>query len=143
MTRKAASDLPYIAACQTGQKIIVRNSDPMMHNVDVTPTRPGNRPFNKVQPAGFPDFMLVFNSPEEFIRFKCDIHAWMFAYVSVFDHPWFAVSSEEGQYRIHNVPPGRYTVVAEHRKSGALQQKVEMRDRDVKLDFTFPAKGGA
>jgi serine protease Do len=109
---------------------------------NVTPTSPGNKPFNKAQPTGSQDFMLVFNSPENFVRFKCDIHAWMFAYVSVFDHPWFAVSSQDGQYRIHNVPPGRYTVVAEHRKSGTLQQNVEVRDHDVKLDFTFPAKGG-
>ena len=128
---------PYIAACQTGQKIIVRNSDPVMHNVHTTPKVPGNKEFNVVQMPHSPDVTLQFNEPEDFLRFKCDVHPWMFAYVSVFDHPWFSVSASDGAYRIHDVPPGRYTVIAMHRKAGSLKKTVDVTKEDVQLDFTF------
>jgi hypothetical protein len=64
----------------------------------------------------------------------------MFAYVSVFDHPFFSVSDQEGSYRIHNVPAGHYTVVAAHRKAGSVEKTVDVRNQDVRLDFVFGTK---
>lgn len=133
---------PYISACQTGQKIIVRNSDPVLHNVHVTPDKPGNAEENQAQMPHGPDLTFEFHAPEEFVRFKCDVHPWMFAYVSVFDHPYFSVSDRSGAYRIHNVPPGHYTVEALHRKAGKEEQTVDVSDHDVKLDFTFKKSAG-
>ena len=140
--QKGCEYTPYVSACQTGQKIMVRNSDPVLHNVHATPRKRGNKEQNMAQMAHGPDVTLVFNAPENFLRFKCDVHPWMFAYVSVFDNPHFAVSGEDGAYRIHDVPPGQYTVVAMHRKAGTLKQKIEVQDQDVKLDFTFGHKAG-
>jgi len=135
--QKGCEYTPYVSACQTGQKIVVRNSDPVLHNVHLTPKRRGNREQNRAQMPHGPDISFVLNAPEPFVRFKCDVHRWMFAYVCVFEHPWFSVSSEDGTYRIHNVPPGKYTIVAMHRKAGTLKKKVEVKDQDVKLDFAF------
>lgn len=134
---------PYIAACQTGQKILVRNSDPVLHNVHVTPTASDNPEENQAQMPNSGDLSFSFKAPEEFVRFKCDVHPWMFAYVSVFDHPWFAVSAKDGTFRIHNVPPGEYTLEAAHRKAGKQTQKIVVKDQDVKVDFTFEAKPGS
>jgi plastocyanin len=131
---------PYVAACQTGQKIIVKNLDPVLHNVHVTPTNPDNPQENQAQLPKGPDLAFSFKAPEEFIRFKCDVHPWMFAYVSVFDNPYFCVTDKEGHYRIHNVPPGHYTVVAMHRKAGTQEQAVTVGNQDVKLDLTFAPK---
>jgi len=131
---------PYVAACQTGQKIIVKNSDPVLHNVHVTPENSGNKEENRAQAPHAPDLTFVFHAPEEFVRFKCDVHAWMFAYVSVFDHPYFSVSGHDGSYRIHDVPPGHYTVVAMHRKDGAQEKQVDVKNEAVRLDFTFGPK---
>ncbi len=139
--QKGCQYTPYISACQTGQTIIVRNSDPVLHNVHVIPQNPKNQEVNRAQVPGGPDIKLTLNAPEPFVLFKCDVHPWMFAFVSVFDHPYFSVSGEDGHYRIHNVPPGSYTIVARHRKAGTLQQNVVVRDQDVKLDFTFKAMG--
>lgn len=138
--QKGCEYLPYISACQTGQKIIVKNLDPVLHNVHVTPDVKGNSEENRAQMPSGPDLTFTFNAPEEFLRFKCDVHPWMFAYVSVFDHPYFSVSTKDGTYRIHNVPPGQYTVTAMHRKEGTLEQTVEIRNQDAKLDFTFEQK---
>ncbi|MFN7137987.1 MAG: hypothetical protein ACK4UN_01465 [Limisphaerales bacterium] len=111
--------IPYVAAVQTGQKVLVRNSDPLFHNVHTTPTASGNREMNKAQMPKAPDLEFVFQAPEPFLRFKCDVHPWMFSYVSVFDHPYFAVTDKNGNFSITNIPPGKYTLHAQHRRAGA------------------------
>jgi len=137
--QKGCLYLPYVSACQTGQKVVVKNLDPVLHNVHVTPKNPGNAEENRAQLPHGPDLTFMFNAPENFVRFKCDVHPWMFAYVSVFDHPFFSVSGKEGNYRIHDVPPGHYTVVAMHRKAGTVEKRVDVGNHDVRLDFTFGA----
>ena len=43
------------------------------------------------------------------VRVFCDIHSHMSAFILVFAHRYFAVTDDEGRYRIDNVPPGTYT----------------------------------
>lgn len=131
---------PQILAIQTGQKLLVRNSDKCVHNVRCTPTVSGNEEHNDVQMAGAPDLTYTFPKPEMFITFRCDIHQWMFAWVSVFDNPYFDISGKGGKFVIKNVPPGKYTVVADHRKLGAQSQVVQVGNKDVTVNFTFTMK---
>jgi plastocyanin len=131
---------PQILAIQTGQKLVVKNSDNCIHNVHCTPTVPGNDEHNDVQMAGAADLTYTFPQPEMFLRFKCDVHPWMFAWVSVIDSPYFCVSDTGGKFVIKNVPPGKYTVEADHRKLGSQTQDVEVKDSDVTVNFTFEAK---
>jgi plastocyanin len=44
------------------------------------------------------------------VRVFCDIHPNMSAFILVFAHRYFAVTDEDGRYRLDNVPPGTYTV---------------------------------
>jgi plastocyanin len=131
---------PQILAIQTGQKLIVRNSDQCIHNVHCTPAVAGNEEHNDAQMAGGADLTYTFPKPEMFLRFKCDVHPWMFAWVSVVDSPYFCVSSPGGKFVIKNVPPGKYTVEADHRKLGSQTQNVEVKDSDVTVNFTFEVK---
>ena len=131
---------PQILAIQTGQKLIVKNSDNCVHNVHCTPAVAGNDEHNDVQMPGGADLTYTFPKPEMFLRFKCDVHPWMFAWVSVFDSPYFSVSDKDGKFVIKNVPPGKYTVEANHRKLGAQTQDVEVADKDVTVNFTFNVK---
>ena len=140
LDQKGCLYTPTILAIQTGQKLVVKNSDPCVHNVHATPAMPGNPESNQVQMPGGADLNFVYAQPEMFLRFKCDVHPWMFAWVSVFDHPFFAVSSADGKFVIKNVPPGKYTVEAAHRKLGTQTQDVEVKDADVTANFTFAVK---
>jgi hypothetical protein len=36
----------------------------------------------------------------------------MSAFILVFGHPFFAITDDEGRYRIDSVPPGNYNVIA-------------------------------
>jgi plastocyanin len=131
---------PQILAMQTGQKLMVKTSDSCIHNVHCVPAVSGNPESNQVQMPGGPDLTYVFPKPELFMKFKCDVHPWMFAWVSVFDSPYYSLSGKEGKFVIKNVPPGKYTVEADHRKLGALTRDVEVKDSDVTVNFAFDVK---
>jgi plastocyanin len=140
LDQKGCLYTPTILAIQTGQKLVVKNSDPCVHNVHATPAGPGNPETNQEQAPGAADLTYTFTQPEMFLRFKCDVHPWMFAWVSVFDSPYFCVSDKDGKFVIKNVPPGKYTVEAAHRKLGTQTQDVEVKDSDVNANFVFAVK---
>ena len=66
------------------------------------------------------------------VPFKCDVHGWMNAYVGVLDHPYFAVSKEDGSFEIKGLPPGTYTIEAWHEKLGATTQSVTIGAKESK-----------
>jgi len=141
LDQKGCEYLPPIQAVQTGQKILVNNSDPVLHNVHTLPAVAGNDEKNQAQAPNGPPLTFVFSKPENFLKFKCDVHPWMFAWISVFDHPYFAVSGKDGSFKIANVPPGKYTLQAAHRKAGTATQQIEVKAGETaKLDFTLEAK---
>jgi plastocyanin len=135
MDQKGCVYTPSILAVQTGQKIVVKNSDACIHNVHAKPTVDGNEEHNDVQMPGGADLTYTFPKPEPFLKFQCDVHPWMFAWVTVIDSPYFAISDKDGKFTIKNVPPGKYTVEAAHRKLGSQTQKVEVKDSDVTVNF--------
>jgi len=138
LDQKGALYIPQILAIQTGQKLTVKNSDQLVHNVHTQPA--ANPESNQVQMGGGPDLTYTFDKPEMFLKFKCDVHPWMFAWVSVFDHPYFAVSDKDGKYTIKNVPPGKYTLEAAHRKLGTETAEIEVKDGGAAQSFTFEVK---
>src|SRR5262249_4421621 len=52
------------------------------------------------------------------ISVQCDIHPWMKAYIRVFNHPYFAVTDEDGKFTIKDAPAGEWRIVVWQEKSG-------------------------
>ena len=140
LDQKGCLYTPQIMVIQTGQKLLVRNSDQCVHNVHNVPKVAGNVERNEPQMPGGADLTFTFPKPEMFLKFECNSHPWMFAWVSVFDNPYFDISDKEGKFTIKNVPPGKYTLVAAHYKAGTQAHEVEVADKDVTVNFTFEAK---
>jgi plastocyanin len=149
--QKACEYIPQILAVQTGQTILARNSDPVMHNVHTTPVAPGNKEENKGQGAGAPDLKFTIPAQESFLRFKCDVHPWMFAWVTVVDHPYFAVTGKDGTFTIKDVPPGKYKIEALHRRAHlvpnsrpaeykGIEKEIEVTADGAKMDFVVELK---
>jgi plastocyanin len=138
LDQKGCVYTPTILAVQTGQKLIVKNSDPCVHNVHTVPAV--NEMVNQVQMPGGADLTFTFDKPEPFLKFQCDVHPWMFAWVSVFDHPYFAISGKDGKFTIKNVPPGKYTLEAAHRKLGKQTAEIEVKADGAAQNFTFEVK---
>jgi len=141
LDQKGCEYVPQILAVQTEQKIQIKNSDPVLHNIhDLPNPDSGNKEQNMAQMPNGPELSFAFSKPEDFLKFKCDVHPWMFAWVSVFDHPYFAVSGKDGSFKIANVPPGKYTLKAAHRKAGVITQEIEVKDGAPPVQLTIEAK---
>jgi hypothetical protein len=138
ITQRACQFHPYISALQLGQGVSVENLDPVMHNVHFDPGPGGNPALNRAQMPKRRPIEVTFTEAEDFIRLKCDVHPWQFAYISVIEHPFFAVTGLDGRFQIEGLPPGDYTVTATHRKAGTLTQQFKMNAHDSpQLEFTF------
>ena len=89
--------------------------------------------------AGGPVTLRSFDTPELMIRLKCDVHPWMFAYISVVEHPWFAVSDVNGAYQLpQGLPVGRYKLTAVHQKSGVQTKDIVVKKgQPVVANFQF------
>ena len=127
---------PRVLGIRTGQPLAIRNSDPLLHNVRADGQL--NQPFNMGHPIQGTTFNRTFNTSEVMVPFRCDVHAWMHAWVGVLDHPLFGVTSSNGRVTLAGVPPGTYTVEAWHEKLGRKTQQVIVGAKDSKdVAFTF------
>ena len=125
---------PRLQGVRVGQKLLIRNSDPYIHNTRSLSLR--NRAFNIGQPPGTEDRERVFQRPEGPIRLGCDFHKWMAAWVFALDHPFFAVTDERGRFEIKGLPPGEYTLEAWHEELGEQRSTLRIEGAAT-ADFTF------
>jgi hypothetical protein len=131
---------PHVLGLRVTQPLEIGNSDNTMHNVHGMPET--NREFNFGQVVAGLKNTVAFTAPEVMIPFKCDVHAWMNAYIGVVNHPYFAVTGNGGKFEMKTVPPGTYTIEAWHEKLGRQTQSVTLGEKDTK-DITFTFKAGA
>lgn len=129
---------PHVLGLQTGQEVTIVNSDPTLHNVHSLSK--DNPSFNVAQPKQGMTLSKTFDKPEIF-KVKCEVHTWMGAYIGVFDHPFFAVTGDDGTFKLEKLPPGEYTLEAWHEKYGTQTMKVTVEKTGAKTaDFTFKGK---
>ncbi len=131
--------LPRVLGIQTNQILQVINSDPVTHNIH--PMAEINREWNHSQGAGDEPLARKFIKPEIMIPVKCNIHHWMRAYIGVVDHPYFAVSKDDGSFALSGLPPGTYTIGVWHESLGTQEQEVTVPSRgNAALNITFKGK---
>ncbi len=130
---------PRVQGVRVGQTVLTRNSDPFIHNVRSLSVK--NRPFNIAQPPKTPDRERVFGRVEGPIRLGCDFHRWMTAYLFVMDHPFYAVTDENGRFKIEGLPVGEYTLEAWHEEFGDQRTAITVgASGAAEADFTFKPK---
>lgn len=122
MDQRGCVYVPRVFGVQVGQPIDIVNSDATIHNVHALPMR--NQEFNESQNRVGMRTTKIFTVPEVMVRFKCDFHGWMAAYVGVMGHPYFAVTDASGAFSIPGLPPGTYTLEAWHETFGTRTQRV-------------------
>ena len=129
--------VPHVVAVQTGQPLILKSSDNTMHNVQFQCVQ--NPPYN----FGFPgpgSRQITLTAAEPPFRVKCGVHPWMTAWIGVFGHPYFDVTSVDGSFSISHVPPGTYTLAAWQEVLPQQQQTVTVTDATTtNVQFTFPS----
>jgi plastocyanin len=134
MDQRNETFVPHVLAITTGTTVNFPNSDNFYHNVfSLSKTRAfdlGRYAAGKSRPVRFdrPGIVRVF----------CDIHSHMSAFILVFGHPFFAMTDADGRYRIENVPPGSYGVIAWNEGTSSPPKAITVPDGGIaELDFTL------
>ncbi|HJQ21749.1 MAG TPA: carboxypeptidase-like regulatory domain-containing protein [Gemmatimonadaceae bacterium] len=76
------------------------------------------------------------------VEIRCKEHSFARGYIAVFDHPYFAVTDDKGEFKIDGLPPGTYTVKVWHeRLAQPMTQRVVVQPSGVAhLDATLALK---
>jgi hypothetical protein len=113
--QKNCEFLPYATALHKDQGIVFKSSDPVGHNVRYSgfvnaakniALPPNGSLADKLKPERLP------------MPLNCDIHPWMKGWIMVFDHPFFAITGEDGSFEITGVPAGEQNLVLWQEKVG-------------------------
>jgi hypothetical protein len=116
----------------------VLNKDGIAHNIHTLSVE--NPSFNRLQP-GVRKRMVTRKKDlaiPEIIPLKCDLHSWMNAWIIVVDHPYHALSDDEGGFKISSIPAGTYTAEFWHETLGKQTQEVTVEagaNTEVKVVF--------
>lgn len=135
MDQRNEEFIPHVLAVTVGTVVDFPNDDTTFHNVfSLSPVKGF---WLGRYPAGHSKSVL-FDKPG-IVPISCDIHTHMSAFVLVFNHPYFAVASEDGRYVIPNVPPGPYTLKVWSEVGSAAPRAVvvpsgEIVECDFRLD---------
>ncbi len=127
---------PRVLGVRVGQPLAIRNSDPLLHNVRAEGKI--NQPFNMSTPIEGVSFNRTFATREVMVDVRCDVHAWMRAFVGVLEHPYFGTTGADGRVALNNLPPGTYTIEAWHEQLGVKTQQITIGEKESKdVSFTF------
>ena len=105
---------PRVLAARAGDKLIVKNSASIAHNVNFASPIDGQS-FNKLlQVNAELAVENAFTANRFPIAISCNIHPWMAARIRVFDHPFYATTDANGKFEIKGVPEGTWNIVYWH-----------------------------
>ena len=127
--------VPHVVAVPVGSTVEFPNDDPFFHNVfslsgaasfDLGRYPPGESRSRRFAKPGV-------------VKVYCQIHSHMSAVIRVFDHPWFAIPGDAGQFALEDVPAGERTIVAWHERVGEQRLTVTVAPgHTAKAAFTLP-----
>jgi plastocyanin len=134
MVQRDKTFSPHVLAIPVGSTVEFPNFDPIYHNAfsnyhgqvfDVGLYPPGSTRTVRFRREGI-------------VRVFCNIHPTMSAVIAVLGTPWFAVSEQDGTYRIPDVPAGEYTLKIFHERATAATLELVERRVIVSADTAVP-----
>ena len=109
---------PPVVATRAGASLLVRNSDPLLHNVRAMDD--GAPVFNVMMPIEHLTIDKKLPTAPGLVQLQCDVHPWMHATVVTFAHDLYAVTDADGRFRIDGVPAGHHPLKLWHPRLGEL-----------------------
>ena len=126
---------PDLVVVPIGSTVSFPNMDPIFHNI-YSLSKPkafdlGSYDKGETRKVTFPKPGIV--------DIYCHLHPNMAATIVVTPNRWYARPDRSGKFRIPNVPPGQYTVVAWHKSAGFFRKTIVVENgHDAVTDFFIP-----
>ncbi len=122
MDNRQMAFVPYVAVVTAGAKVTFTNSDPFPHNV----FSPDNEKWDMGMIPAHGSRVRKFEKPSTY-TVLCNVHPNMKAYIVVVPSSYFAKADKGGEFMIHDVPAGKYKLVA-------WAPGVKTEEQDVAVD---------
>jgi plastocyanin len=119
MDQKGMQFVPHVLAILRGTTVRFKNSDAVSHNVFT----PDGEKYNLGSWGKGESKTFIFTKSGVY-RQLCNIHPEMSAVIVVLDNPFFAVTADNGKFKIDGVPPGQYVIRAWSEKLPAANSNV-------------------
>ena len=120
---KDCAFVPHVAIGHKGMMINATNSDPVLHNTNLTMSSNGKSMANIALPQQGQTVGKKLKKTGVH-TITCDAHEWMKAHLVVVNHPYAAVTGADGSFSMGDVPAGDYTVKIWHEVLGEAEAKV-------------------
>jgi hypothetical protein len=119
--------VPRILTAMVGDSYLLRNSDPIVHNTNL---QFENSSILSVilEPNG-KIIRKPLSGKEGIIYGKCNVHKFMRTTILVFNHPYFAITDQNGQFKISDISPGEYKVKIWHETLPVQENKIKIEPR--------------
>lgn len=128
---------PKVLGVQVGQTVEVRITSTVRHAdrfISAFQAKVGAEfPYKNV-------VRMVPKTPEIFCKIICDVHPWELGLVSVFDHPFFAITDNKGGFSFPaKLPPGLYKVTAIHERLQSIETELRIAgDKEyIELELAY------
>ncbi len=123
LDQQGCSFVPHVLAAPLGSTVDVINSDKALHNVRA---QAGDvKLMNYAMPI--PGHIVPTKLKKEGIfKVNCDVHPWMRAWLLVLPTTKYAITDENGAYRIEGVPAGKHKIKIWHERLGEKEFEVEV-----------------
>lgn len=142
--------VPHVSIGSVGGEYLFNNDDPILHTVQLKlglayQQKVSSRPLKdgiSIYNLALPKKDLVIRKPIKmghrytkdtgFIQVRSNTHTWIRGYIYIFDHPYAAVTGEDGSFVIDGLPQGEYLLKVWHEGFGTREMKVKVGPGEVR-----------
>jgi hypothetical protein len=110
----------HAVALRVGDILIAKNSSAIAHNFKYTGDPAVNPGGNFLLPPKQQNAVPGLLASRIPVAIECNIHPWMKSWMRIFDHPYCAVTDDDGRYTIKNAPVGECQIKIWHGSAGWL-----------------------
>ncbi|MFQ5673385.1 MAG: collagen binding domain-containing protein [Nitrospinales bacterium] len=130
---------PDVSILRQGAAFTVDNKDSVMHNSQVYQSERGKIILNiPIPPEEVSHGIVHFQKKYKIMQMICGMHEFMQTWGYRVQNPYNFLTSEDGKYKIDNIPPGDYVITAWHYLMKPRKQKVHVDENSViTVDFDF------
>jgi hypothetical protein len=127
MDQRDETFIPHVLAVDVGTLVEFPNNDRTFHNVF---SLSRTKRFDLGRYGRGKSETVRFDRPGV-VRVFCDIHSHMSASILVFNHPYYATTTDDGRYAITGIPAGTYTVSLWHEGVVRGTRRVTITDEAI------------